>query len=95
MAKANRKADGDIPQAVARRIRRRAAESNEPIVVTIRDGKPSRIFGYDQYTKMVALPRQVKPWEHRKDKKATPDPLGAIDAEPPLSLTRKSFYEEE
>ncbi len=95
MAKANRKAVAHMPRAVQKRIMKRTAESKEPIVVTIRDGKPSRIYGYGQYAKMVELPHRVKPWEHRKDERATPDPLGAVDAEPPRPLTRESLYEEE
>jgi hypothetical protein len=43
---------------------------------------------------MVDLPNQVKPWEHRKQKKATPDPLGAVDAAPPTGLSRRELYEE-
>ena len=84
-----------MPRDVAKRIMKRAAESNEPIVVTIRQGKPSRVFGYNEHRKMVELPHRVKPWEHRKQKKAAPDPLGAFDAEPPPSLSRKSLYEDE
>ena len=84
-----------MPRNVAKRIMKRASKSNESIVVTIRGGKPSRVFGYDEHRKMVELPHRVKPWEHRKGKAATPDPLGAIDARPPRPLTRKSLYEEE
>lgn len=95
MARAGRKLNGDMPRAVARRIMRRTAESDEPIVVTSRDGRPSRVFGFSEYRKMTDLPHHVRPWEYRKDKKVPPDPLGAVDAEPPLPLTRKSMYEEE
>ena len=91
----NKVADGHMPRGVAKRIMKRAAGSNEPIVVTIREGKPSRVFGYKEHRKMVELPQRVKPWEHRKEKKTAPDPLGAFDAEPPASLNRKSLYEEE
>jgi len=91
----NRSLNGHMPRSVARRIMKRAAESDEPIVVTMRGGKPSRVFGYTEHRKMVELPHRVKPWEHRKGKTAPPDPLGAIDARPPRPLTRKSFYEEE
>jgi hypothetical protein len=91
----NRRLNDHMPRDVARRIMKRAAEGEEAIVVTIRGGKPSRVFGYDEHRKMVELPHRVKPWEHRKGKPPTPDPLGAIDARPPRPLTRKSFYEEE
>jgi predicted nucleic acid-binding protein len=91
----NRSSDRHMPRDVARRIMKRAAESDEAIVVTMRGGKPSRVFGYNEHRKMVELPHRVKPWEHRKERSAPPDPLGAIDARPPRPLTRKSFYEEE
>jgi len=91
----NKGLNGHMPRDVARRIMKRAAEGHESIVVTIRDGKPSRVFGYEEHRKMVELPQRVKPWEHRKGKAAPPDPLGAVDARPPRSLTRKSMYEKE
>ena len=90
-----RLANGRMPRNVAKRIMKRAAESNEPVVVTIRQGKPSRVFGYSEHRKMVELPHRVKPWEHRKQKKKAPDPLGAFDAAPPPSVTRKDLYEDE
>lgn len=82
-----------MPRNVARRIMKRTAESDEPIVVTVRGGKPSRVFGFKEYKKMVALPGQVKPWEHRRERKNIPDPLGAIDAKPPGPLSREDIYE--
>ncbi len=84
-----------MPRNVARRIMKRDSGSDEPIVLTIRGGKPGGVFGYNEHHKMVELPHRAKPWEHRKGKSATPDPLGAIDAEPPRPLTRKSVCEEE
>jgi len=35
----------------------------------------------------------VRPWEHRREKKETPDPLVAIDAKPPEPLSREDIYE--
>lgn len=72
-----------------------AVESNEPVVLTFRQGKPSRVFGHEEYDKMVALPHRVKPWEHRKKRGGPPDPLGAVDAEPPAGLSRQNLYDEE
>jgi hypothetical protein len=85
----------DMPQSVARRIASRIAKRNEPVVVTSRGGKPSRVFGYDEYKKMVELPNRVKPWEGRKGTRPAPDPLGAVDAGPPVGLSRKNLYEED
>jgi hypothetical protein len=45
--------------------------------------------------KMVGLPRRLKPWEHRKQSRTTPDPLGSVDANPPIGLSRKDLYEED
>jgi hypothetical protein len=83
-----------MPRDVAKRIATRIAKNNEPVVVTSRGGKPSRVYGLEEYQKMVDLPNQVKPWEHRKQK-ATPDPLGAVDADPPTGLSRRELYEED
>ena len=85
--------NGHMPRNVAKRIMKRTAESDEPIVITVRQGKPSRVFGFNEYKKMVALPGQVKPWEHRREKKKTPDPLGAVDAKPPGRVSREDIYE--
>jgi len=93
--KTPRDPDGQMPRGIAKRIADRIAENNGPVVVTSRDGKPSRVFGYDEYRKMVELPHRVKPWEHRKQKRAPPDPLGAADADPPVGLRRKDLYEED
>lgn len=82
-----------MPRSVGKRIAKRIAKNNQPVVVTSRDGKPSRVFGLDEYRKMVELPNRVRPWEHRKQKTATPDPLGAVDADPPTGLARKDLYE--
>jgi hypothetical protein len=90
-----RQSDGHLPRSIAKRIANRIAKDNEPVVVTSREGKPSRVFGYDEYTKMVALPHRVRPWEHRKQKTLPPDPLGAADADPPVGLRRKDLYEED
>ncbi len=85
---------GHMPRGVAKRIADRIAKNNEPVVVTSRGGKPSRVYGLDEYRKMVDLPGQVKPWEHRKNKKESPDPLRAVDAEPPTGLSRRDLYDE-
>lgn len=86
---------GRMPRSVAKRIADRIAKNDEPVVVTSRQGKPSRVYGLEEYQKMVNLPNQVKPWEHRKQKKGAPDPLGAVDAEPPTGLSRRDLYDED
>ena len=84
-----------MPRRVAKRIADRIAKSNAPVVVTSRGGKPSRVYGLEEYQKMVDLPNRVKPWERRKQESATPDPLGAVDADPPTGLGRRELYAED
>jgi hypothetical protein len=43
---------------------------------------------------MVGLPHRIKPWERRKQSRTTLDPLGSVDADPPIGLSRKELYEE-
>ena len=86
--------DGHMPRGVARRILERAAQGEQAVVVVMRNGLPSRVFGLDDYLKMRDLPKQVKPWEHRTSKSAPPDPLGATDIGVLVSpLTREQMYE--
>ncbi|MEA2627276.1 MAG: hypothetical protein QOD06_3321 [Candidatus Binatota bacterium] len=80
-----------IPAAVARRIRERARQ-NKALVITIRDGKPSRVYGFDEYLKMKALPQKVRPWTHRRDAKPV-DPLGASPGRVRSRLRRADIYE--
>lgn len=84
-----------MPRNVAKRIAQRIAKYDEPVVVTSRDGKPSRVFGLDEYRKMVDLPNKVKPWEHRKQKPTVPDPLSSVDAEAPVGLSRRDLYDQD
>jgi hypothetical protein len=84
-----------FPRGVARRILARAARGEKRVVVVLKNGRPSAVWGLQEYLDRQNLTRKVKPWEQRKAEKETPDPLGAIDAEPPKDLTRESMYENE
>ena len=89
-----RQPDDHMPRSVARRILERAAQGEQAVVVVMRNGLPSRVFGLDDYLKMRDLPKQVKPWVHRTSKSAPPDPLGATDLGVLVSpLTREQMYE--
>jgi hypothetical protein len=89
------KKNGHLPRGVSKKLVERAARGEKVSVVVNRNGKPSRVFGLDEYLKMKKLPHQVKPWEHRKGQASVPDPLGAVDMGPLLSpLTREAMYEE-
>ena len=72
---------------------------NEVAVVVAALGKPSRVYGLEQYLKMCDLPRQVKPWEHRKSRakksRTVPDPLGAVEGTVLGPLSRDFIYEED
>jgi hypothetical protein len=80
-----------IPQKVARRIRDRA-RTHDTLVVTIRDGKPSRVYGFEEYLKMRALPEKVRPWTHRRDAKPV-DPLRAAPGRIRSRLRRADIYD--
>jgi hypothetical protein len=80
-------------QNVLRRIRKRAARGEKRVVVTIRNGLASSVWGFDEYLDHIALAKQVKPWRGNQAKTKTPDPFGAIDAAPPHPLTRASMYD--
>jgi hypothetical protein len=87
--------DLHMPRGVAKKILQRAARGEKAIVVLARNGKLTKVWGLDAYLKMRELPNRVKPWQHRKDQAATPNPLGAVDAEPPKDLTRENMYADE
>ena len=84
--------NGHMPRSVTRRILRRAALGS-PVVLTFRNGKPSRVFGLAEYLSMRELPQRVKPWEYRNDNAAPSDPLGAIEGRVLAGLGRDSIYD--
>ncbi|HXE90937.1 MAG TPA: hypothetical protein VNK82_08250 [Terriglobales bacterium] len=82
-----------MPRGVAHRIMERAAAIGRGrLVLVIRDGKPSRVYGEAEYEKRKALTKEVKPWERRKRKVAA-DPLGAIDGTVLGPIRREDIYE--
>ncbi len=83
-----------MPRAIARRVMQRYAAGERVVVLVGKNGKPSRVFGFDEYVRRKALTREVKPWEHRKQRAAFPDPLGAVDAGVLGPITRENMYEE-
>jgi hypothetical protein len=81
-----------MPQAVSRRIVERNAD-NEVVVVVSRNGRPARVFGYDEYKKMKEQPQKVKPWLHRKAQTSSPDPLGAVEGSVTRTIRRSAIYD--
>jgi hypothetical protein len=57
-------------------------------------GKPSSVWGFDQYLARRELTRTVKPWKRRQRNADVPDPLEAIDGTPVGPLTRDEIYED-
>ncbi|MCI0356312.1 MAG: hypothetical protein L0099_14920 [Acidobacteria bacterium] len=81
-----------MPNSVKQRIMRRAASGERALVLVIRNGKPSRVFGFEEYLKRKALTKKVRPWEARR-RKSTLDPLGAWHLGDLGSLRREDIYE--
>jgi hypothetical protein len=83
-----------MPRGVAHRIMERAsAIGRGRLVLVIRDGKPSRVYGETEYEKRRALTKEVRPWERRKRKGAAADPLGAIEGTVLRPIRREDIYE--
>ncbi len=82
-----------MPRRVARRIMARCARGEKKIVVVTKNGRPSSVFGFDEYLKMQDLPRKVKPWTGRKIQPRPSDELPSIDAGINMPLKRQDFYE--
>jgi hypothetical protein len=72
----------------------RAARGEKRVVVVLKNGRPTSVWGFEEYLERQELTKKVKPWKQRKAESQTPDPLGAVDAEPPGPLTRASMYED-
>lgn len=79
---------GHVPRKVSRRILERAARGEKRVVVGIKDGKPSSVWGFDEYLARQEQTRAVGPWEGRKPRATATDPLGAIEGAPIGPLTR-------
>lgn len=83
-----------MPHRVSRKILERAARGEQKVVVVIKKGKPSSVWGFDEYLKRKQLTKLVEPWKNRKVNSNVSDPLGAVDGEPIGPLTRDQIYEE-
>jgi hypothetical protein len=82
-----------MPRKVLHRIMERGAAGEKRVVLTYRDGVPSRVIGYEAYQRMQGVPGKHKPWEKRTAKKSKIDPLGGIDAGVRGPINRDSMYE--
>lgn len=94
MAKRNHANATYIPRSVSRKILERAARGERRIVVVIKRGRPSSVWGFDEYLARQKLTKTVEPWKNRKLKSDAPDPLGAIEGAPLGRLTRDQIYED-
>lgn len=83
-----------MPRAVAHRIMRRYAAGERVLVLVGKNGKPSSVWGFEEYLERKALTKRVKPWQRRKQKSAAPDPLGAWPLGRVIgTLRREDIYE--
>jgi hypothetical protein len=90
------KATPAFPLKVAQRIMRRAAKGERLVLTFDQQGKPSRIYGYQEYQKMQELPHRIQPWKRRNGGGEVPDPLGMRGFKGKIlrPLNRAVFYEE-
>ena len=81
-------------RAIQKRIMQRAARGEKQVVVVIKNGEPSSVWGFDEYLKRKQLTKTVAPWMKRRALSSVPDPLGALDGAPTTPITRDQIYEE-
>ncbi len=84
-----------FPPKVARSILERGARGEKRLVVLLKNGLPSAVWGFEEYLERRTLPKKAKPPKKRRPHAEPPDPLGAVDGEPPKDLTRESMYADE
>ena len=83
-----------IPRNVIQRILERAARGERRIVVVIKNGRPSSVWGFDEYLARQELTKTVKPWKNRQRESEALDPLSAIEGAPLGPLTRDHIYDD-
>ena len=82
----------NLSNSVRRRLMARCKDDGVVVVVD-KKGRPSRIFGIEEYLKMKQHPAKVKPWLFRKSNPAHTDPLGAVAGNVVRGLNRQAMYE--
>jgi len=83
-----------LPRGMGKKILDRAARGERRLVVVMKDGKPSSVWGFDEYLARQELTKAVKPWKNRKAATSSLDPLGAVEGAPIGPLTRDEIYED-
>lgn len=92
--------DTDEPQVsgrILRAILTRGARGDRSAVVVFdrKSGKPSSVWGLEEYLARKELTKKVAPWKARRSAPAVVvDPLGAIEAKLVGAITRDEIYEE-
>ena len=61
--------------------------------MTIKKGRPTRVFGIEEYQKMQAQPGRTRPWTRRRGASPARDPLGAVSGRVLGSLGRDEIYD--
>ena len=83
-----------FPRKVARKILDRASRGAKRVVVVMNHGRPSTVWGFEEYLEHMKIPKKHKLTEKLQAKKGgLADRLGSIDAAPPRPLTRASMYD--
>ncbi len=82
-----------FPRSIADRILRRARRGEKAAVVVFRRGKPSRVFGLQEYLRQREVPRKNKIWKRRRPTVPGPDPLAAVEGRVLGPLRREDIYE--
>src|SRR5262249_36191264 len=86
--------DAHLPRRISRRLLERGAQGEKRAVVVFKNGKPSSVWGFDEYLARQNLTKVVEPWKHRRDRTpAEIDPLGAVEGAPSGPITRDEMYE--
>lgn len=80
-----------LPRDFARRLMQRAKRHNR-LVVTVDNGKPGRIFGFEEYLSKQKATVENRPWEKRRRSTAA-DPLGSVKGTVHGRLGRDEIYE--
>ncbi|HET6204372.1 MAG TPA: hypothetical protein VFI25_16390 [Planctomycetota bacterium] len=83
----------DFPRDVARRILRRAEQGEKAVVVVFKRGRPSRVFGLEEYRKQQQVPVKNQIWKRRRASGGGPNPLRAIEGRVLGSIRREDIYE--
>jgi hypothetical protein len=82
-----------FPRSVARRILDRGRRGEKSVVVVLKRGRPSRVYGLEEYLRQRDVPVKNEIWKRRRAQSGGPDPLGAVDGRVLGSIRREDIYD--